>query len=746
VSAFTDDRAGVDELWPQQSRGSAAAVAVSPECFLDCVAVRDERGSIIDFAVTAVNAAALSLFAPEAAKPGGWRLSALLPGYQDSAWPTWLRSIVEDGDPRQGVVASFVRVWGRGAPRPKYLKGYATKLGDGVALTWRDNSTEEMFKRVWRRAGDQSQWMFAHSPVGMALVGLGTVRPLTLIRVNDALCTMLGSDRRELVGKPLSQLVAAEDAQALDGALAELRRAGRWSVECRLTRADGAHMWALLSAAVPARGGGRTRPTAVLDAIDITERRRAEARLQRLADLDPLTQLYNRRRFFAELDRALVRAERYPAQGTLLLVDVDSMKDVNDSLGHRAGDQLLMQIAALMRARLRRSDMVGRLGGDEFAVLLPHVDQAHGEAVGHELVEAIAHRGFVISGHPWRASISLGSAHFAPGETPTAEQLVGEADSAMYEAKRHGKNTSRSHRTATPRPVAVDWLERVRDALDHDRFALFGQPIKPLRGDWPDRLELLLRLPDGHGGLSLPGSFLPLAERHNLAGAIDRWVLARAVQMLARDPKLRVNVNLSATSLRDGTLPRYVERLLSSHHVEGAALELELTETAAISELETSVGVWTGLHELGCGLALDDFGAGFTSLAYLRELPFDTIKIDSDYSRSVASNATDRAIVRAIVELARGIEARTTAESVETQAGAEILAELGVDYGQGYHFGRPAPLERYGAGGPGSSLREQPRIGGGDAVDAERAQAVDGAAVVHRPRVQEPGPGDDVLE
>jgi diguanylate cyclase (GGDEF)-like protein len=457
----------------------------------------------------------------------------------------------------------------------------------------------------------------------------------------------------------------------------------------------------LLTAALAATDEIHTWRQAVVHVLDVTDRRHTEARLRRLAELDPLTNVFNRGRFFEELERVLAEADRYAARGILLMLDVDNLKDVNDSLGHKAGDELLAQIAWLLRSRLRRSDVVGRLGGDEFAVLITHVDAVRGDALARELVETVSRRSFVVGGRATRASVSVGTVPIRAGEVMDAEALLSTADSAMYDAKRAGRGTAKSY--APPGDISrpdtrIESLERVRRALKDNTFRLAAQPIKALSSAGPGRLELLLRLPDEHGGMSLPGTFLPLAERHNLAQAIDRWVVARAVELIGERrgeggaPGL--NVNLSARSLADPELPQYLERLLLRKNVPAEALELELTESAAITEFESARRFATRLRELGCRLALDDFGAGFTSLTYLRELHFDTIKIDSGYSHTVATNPADRAIVRALVDIAHNIGAVTVAEGIEDEQSAAVLTELGIDYGQGHHLGRPALIGR----------------------------------------------------
>jgi diguanylate cyclase (GGDEF)-like protein/PAS domain S-box-containing protein len=659
--------------------------------------MRAEDGQIADFRTTYVNHAACELLGLSAEEQLGVGLGAILLGYLESPWFERHRQVVETGQPADEVYARFVHRWFGESPRAKRLSGSAVGLGDGIAFTWADVTAERGSEVARRRAEAEATGMFAHAPIGIALVGLARVAPWQLLRVNDALCDLLGRNRDELLGMKLFDLVHPEDQPQARAGLDRLATNGRWSGECRVRRADGTPVWVLLTAALATMDEVHTWRQAVVHVLDVTDRRHTEARLRRLAELDPLTNVFNRSRFFEELERVLAEADRYASHGVLLMLDVDNLKDVNDSLGHKAGDELLAQIAGLLRSRLRRSDVIGRLGGDEFAVLITHVDEAQGEALSRELVETVSQRSFVAGGTATRASVSVGSVPIRAGELMDAEALLSTADSAMYEAKRSGRGTAKSYtplEAISPSDTRIESLERVRKALKDNSFRLAAQPITALSSDRPDRLELLLRLPDEHGGMSLPGSFLPLAERHNLAQAIDRWVVARAIELIGERPGAAgepgMNVNLSARSLADPELPKYLERLLLQEDVPPEALELELTEAAAISEFDSARRVATRLRELGCRLALDDFGAGFTSLTYLRELHFDTVKIDSGYSHTVATNPADRAIVRALVDIAHDIGAVTVAEGIEDEQSATVLTELGIDYGQGYHFGRPA--------------------------------------------------------
>jgi diguanylate cyclase (GGDEF)-like protein/PAS domain S-box-containing protein len=676
-----------------------AGLELSSDGFGLLAAVRDDQGAIVDFTVVSINAAACAMLGLESERARGARMSELLPGYTESEWFADHCRVAQSQGEIHELNARFRLPSPDGQGRRLTLVGRGAKLGDGLALWYRDVSFERGMQLARDLAEEQFRVMFEHAPIGIALVGLSTTTPWKLLRANSALCRLLGRARQQLIGTRITELLSPDDRHKAQDGFERLRQHDQWSAECQLLTADGTPVWVLLSVAPVSGADPMHRHLAVMHVLDIRERRHAEAALRRLADTDPVTDVNNRRKFFEELDRALTEADRYQVHGTLLILDVDNLKQVNDERGHLAGDQLLAQIARLLQGRLRRGDAIGRLGGDEFGVLLSHADADTGAAVARELVEAVANTAFTVAGGPVWSSISAGSASFPSGEGIDVEQLVARADRAMYDAKDAGRGVAVSYRDdATELPVSrTHWLSRLRSALDEDTFRLAAQPIKALHDGLPERVELLLRLPDEHGVMALPGTFLPLAERHDLAGQIDRWVLHRAVRLIAHESGKRVNVNLSSRSLTDAALADYVEAVLRecgmADGLPEGALELELTETAAIAEFEPAQQVCARLKELGCRLALDDFGAGFTSLAYLRQLPFSTLKIDADYARNAASSHTDRAIIHALVDIAQQIGAVTIAEGVETEEVADALRELGVDYGQGYYFGRPVMLE-----------------------------------------------------
>ncbi|MGZ6826767.1 MAG: putative bifunctional diguanylate cyclase/phosphodiesterase, partial [Mycobacteriales bacterium] len=431
------------------------------------------------------------------------------------------------------------------------------------------------------------------------------------------------------------------------------------------------------------------------------ELRRSRDHLQHLATHDPLTDLPNRRALEAGLDELVRCCRRDGVHGAVVVIDLDGFKYVNDSRGHAVGDVVLLQVSELLRRELRPQDVLGRLGGDEFAVLLADLAADEAEAVVQRLLEAL--RGGVLlveGGRAVRVTASIGLAVFGPETRLTGEQLLVDADVAMYDAKEAGRDRLALSSGSDPHQIELrerhTWLERVREALAQDRFVLHGQPIRDLRTGETTRHELLLRMVADDGSLVMPGAFLGLAERGGVIGSVDRWVLRRAFAMLREEQaagrRPRYSVNLSGSSVGDPEVLALVEEQLATLPFPDGALLLEVTETAAVVDLPRARAFAERLQSLGCRLALDDFGSGYGSFAYLKQLPFDVLKIDGQFVRELVTSAEDRAVVTALVAIARGLGKRTVAEFVEDAETLALLAELGVDDAQGYFVGRPGPL------------------------------------------------------
>jgi diguanylate cyclase (GGDEF)-like protein/PAS domain S-box-containing protein len=442
---------------------------------------------------------------------------------------------------------------------------------------------------------------------------------------------------------------------------------------------------------------GRIVSTAII-ARDTTERVRYEERLRHMADHDQLTGLLNRRRFDEQLKRELARAGRYAAHSAVLSIDIDNFKGINDSAGHAAGDAVLIQVARVLTNRFRSTDDLARLGGDEFAVLLSAVDVAEARAAAEDLLAEIRNSPATYGGKPFRISASIGVTAFESDDATAGEVLVN-ADLAMYAAKTAGRDrvvvyTAPEARKA--RAMArLTWSQRIQDALDRDRFVLHLQPILELATGQIKHGELLLRMKGDRGKLIAPGAFLPAAERFGLIHAIDRWVVARAIQLIAETigPMPQVGINLSGESVvGDHELLRMIEREIARSSVDPSKLIFEVTETAAIANMPEATEFARGLTSLGCSLALDDFGTGFGSFYYLKHLPVSYVKLDGEFIQNLPRSEVDEHVVKAIVGVAQALGIKTVAESVADAETIALLQKHRVDYAQGYFVGKPAPL------------------------------------------------------
>ena len=581
-------------------------------------------------------------------------------------------------------------LWVRSSP----LRGDDDEI-IGAMLIAQDVHERVEAEREIGEAQERFRRAFEDAPIGMAVADLGG----TYLDVNQALCEITGYPASVLCGMNFAAITHPDDLET-DRAAIRALLAGELSsslAEKRYVHPDGRHVWVARTVTLVRDATGA--PLHFLDQVqDITARRRFESELRHLADHDPLTGLFNRRRFEQELERQVTEVARYGPRGALLVLDLDHFKYVNDALGHHAGDELILSVAATLRGRLRDSDILARLGGDEFAVLLPNVDEAEAEHVAGELVRAIRDEAAIETAKQRRrVTTSVGVAPFRTGGA-TGEELLIAADLAMYDAKEAGRNRFAvvSADVARPDPVRarVSWLERIRSALADDRLVLHAQPIRDLRTGEIGHHELLLRMLGDDGDLIPPGAFLPLAERFGLTPEIDRWVTTRAIELLAADPggKRALEVNLSGPSLNDTALLHLVEREIARQGVDPHRLIFEVTETAAVANIPLARRFAERLMALGCRFALDDFGAGFGSFYYLKHLPFDYLKIDGEFVAGCLGNRTDQLVIEAVVRIARGLGKETIAEFVESAELESFLRSQGIDYVQGFHIGRPVPI------------------------------------------------------
>ncbi|WP_021029195.1 bifunctional diguanylate cyclase/phosphodiesterase [Litchfieldella anticariensis] len=434
-------------------------------------------------------------------------------------------------------------------------------------------------------------------------------------------------------------------------------------------------------------------PSFISVGLDITERKQAEERLAWLAHRDPLTNLYNRR-FFEDAVRSSLSNDSH---GAILFLDLDQFRDVNELSGHHVGDQLLRLVGDVLHSAFTDRCIVTRLGGDEFALLLESYSEPQAIEVADRIEYLLKDISLSVGGRRHRAIASIGIAMYPlHGDTPA--KVMASADFAMYQAK--SKSGQRWHLlsvTASRKEELkqrVYWVERLRDALDNDSFVLMAQPIVCLEDNSISHYEVLVRLRGEDGQLVTPGNFIPVAERSGQIVALDRWVLKHSLMALKQLQQrgIHLAVNLSGPSLHDENLKSFLEQELANSGAWPDYLILEVTETAAVTDFATAQQILKTIRGLGCQVALDDFGAGFSSFHYLAQLPADFIKIDGSFIRKLLDSQEDQMIVRAIADIAAGFGKKSIAEFVERKEILAVLQEFGINYAQGYYLGSPTPM------------------------------------------------------
>lgn len=445
------------------------------------------------------------------------------------------------------------------------------------------------------------------------------------------------------------------------------------------------------------------RLTGVLIVLrDITAARHAARQMAYQASHDALTGLANRLEFEHRLGAALERARETGAEHSLLYLDLDQFKIVNDVCGHQAGDELLRQLTALLSADIRESDTLARLGGDEFGVLLLDCAVDNAERLAHKLVRVIEDFRFVWRQRTFTIGASIGVV-VIDKDCKNLSELFAAADSACYSAKEKGRNRVRVYRRdaqdLAQRHDEMGWVSRITQALEADRFVLYHQTISPLSGNDAFRhSEILLRLQDENGGIVAPGNFIPAAERYQLMPAVDRWVIRKVFAGLKRqlaESESRGNdlvaINVSGMTIGE---ERFVEFLREQFHdfdVPPESICFEITETAAISNLDEAAAFIDQIRALGCAISLDDFGSGLSSFAYLKTLNVDYLKIDGAFVRNMAHDPIDHAMVETINRVGKIMGVKTVAEYVEERGVLDKLRELDVDFAQGFDIHVPEP-------------------------------------------------------
>lgn len=476
---------------------------------------------------------------------------------------------------------------------------------------------------------------------------------------------------------------------------------GQWSGEIENCRKDGSHYWVkLYLAAVYDDQKNINHYVAIYE--DITESRKLAKKLSFQATHDDLTGLINRTEFERRLSMLVNDAQRIGTEHALCFLDLDQFKVINDTCGHIAGDELLRQLGSLLGGSTRKSDTLARLGGDEFAILVEDCELEKAEFIANEIKELVSQFQFIWETQVFTVGVSIGVTTITSATRNRTEALK-QADSACYAAKNSGRNRvyvyQEQDQQLTAQKGEFKWVNEIKEALIEDRFELYAQPIVSTETEHLAMYEVLVRLRSKAGQLFPPGAFLSSAERYNLSDRIDKWVVSHVFEWLEQHyhslPHLNyLAINLSGASIGDEGMLAYIRTKLSAASFNQEMIKFEITETAAIANLKQAHHFINSVLALGCQFSLDDFGSGLSSFAYLKNLPVQSIKIDGMFVKDMHVDPLDYEMVKSINDIGHVMGLETIAEFVESEEIWQKLKAIGVNYGQGYHLGKPAPIDQ----------------------------------------------------
>lgn len=567
---------------------------------------------------------------------------------------------------------------------------YVEDVADIRVWSFRDVTSRFAAEAALRESENRYRLLFEQNAAGVCVTSMQGA----ILDCNATFATLLHTNRDSLIGRSVSRIYANPNESEEIATL--LRGEGMLnSIEVELRRDDGAPLWVLQNVVLVGDSMSGVIHTTV---VDISDRKRAEEQIEFHAYHDVLTALPNRKLFTDRLRHSLSRAKRAQRPLAVMFIDIDHFKTINDTLGHTAGDELLLEMARRLRACIRDDDTVARLGGDEFTIILADLRQAEDALhVAQKILDTVQ-LPLTISGMPIVVTASIGIALY-PVDGADPESLLRNADSAMYRAKEAGRNTVQlctdEMKTRAMDRLAVE--SRLRTAVRDDALMLEYQPQINLVTGLTTGVEALVRWNDPMRGIVEPAAFIPIAEESRLIVPLGEWVLRTACkqtrQWQDRGAPLRVAVNLSARQFQQHDLVAMVESALEEASLAASALELEITETTAMQNAEVTVETLHALRDLGVGISIDDFGMGYSSLNYLRRFPITGVKIDRAFVSDVTTNEGDAAIVSAVIGMARNLHLRVTAEGVETAEQFAFLRDRECDEAQGYYFGRPVPAD-----------------------------------------------------
>ena len=574
----------------------------------------------------------------------------------------------------------------------RYSTGRALE-GEAQVRVWsfRDVTARFAAEAAMRESEIRYRLLFEQNAAGVCVTRLDG----TILDSNGTFAAMLGYRRLALVGTNMRDLFARPtERDELTTLLIDATTLN--SVEIELRRDDGTKVWVLQNLVLVGSGDDAVIHSTV---VDISDRKRAEEQIEFHAFHDVLTQLPNRKLFTDRLRHSLTRVRRSGKSLAVMFIDVDHFKTINDTLGHTAGDELLLEMSRRLLACVREDDTVARLGGDEFTIVLSELRQPEDAVtVARKVLETVA-KPLTVAGTQIEVSASIGIALY-PADGADPESLLRNADSAMYRAKESGRNNYQlcTEEMKTRALERLSLESRLRKALQEEQLVLQYQPQISLASGKIIGVEALVRWNDPEQGMIQPSAFIPVAEESRLIVPIGEWVLRTACRQARRwydhgSGPLRLSVNLSARQFQQHDLVAMVHSALADAQLDPWALELEITESTAMHNAEVTVEVLRALRDIGVGISIDDFGTGYSSLSYLQRFPINAVKIDRSFVRDLVTNDGDAAIVAAVIGIARSLRLRVIAEGVETVEQLTSLRERGCDEAQGFYFSRPVDAD-----------------------------------------------------
>ncbi len=522
---------------------------------------------------------------------------------------------------------------------------------------------------------------------------------LTIKFLNRTWELLMGFSITESLGRPLDAFVAEEEFAKYSHYKKQLtdtlkNKNKQCEFELCLISKQKQKIWTQLKISSSTSVNSPTTLTICLD--NITERKQAQSELEHLAMHDSLTGLYNRYYFESSLEQMAEDAKRYKRSHALIYIDLDYFKVINDTFGHHRGDEVLREIAQLLNKRVNNVDLLCRLGGDEFAVLIHDIDIDDAKAYATDIQTTIGNCSFELHDQRIHLGSSIGLAAIN-GLVENAEEYLMQADIALYVAKGRGRNLIHLYdpndQESEEMRLNINWSQKIREGISDDRIILYFQPVFDVNQNSISYYEALVRYKDVNGHIIGPQNFIPALENTGEMQMLDRRIIDLAIATLKEHPQLKhIAINLSAQAFKDESLVPSIIKSLEKMEVTPNRLTFELTESASLFNLSITQRVISELHQLGCSFSVDDFGSGFSSFSYLKQLPADYIKLDGSFIQNLHKDEVDQALVRSIVQVIQALGKKAVAEYVENEEILVILKSMGIDFVQGYHIGHPMPV------------------------------------------------------